>query len=319
MKRLFIVGVGRSGTSLLQSMFAAHPNIAMLPETGFFRRYCVASRVTIHNGGDLLTAVSQDDRLQRISEPCWHRVSQWADTAAYRSSYATRVYRGLIDIAAPCQKGDQGDSLSVVGDKDPRLIEFLPLIHKIFPDAFIIHIVRDPRDVLLSKTKAEWSQKRDWRLNVLASRFQYDIGEKWGPQYFGDRYQTTQYEELIKDPESALRRLTDRCGIDYDPQMLQFSRAAERLGGGRTERWKRETLGPLLVANSGKWRNGLTQRQIAVTEGGSSSWFRDGSYTRSVSIGFYFTVMSSLVSGLSLLYRGVRGLLLQVARRRMAR
>ena len=47
MKRLFIVGVGRSGTSLLQSMMAAHSKIVMMPETSFVRRYLVTSLLSI--------------------------------------------------------------------------------------------------------------------------------------------------------------------------------------------------------------------------------------------------------------------------------
>jgi len=136
-KILFIIGVGRSGTSLLQSMFAAHPNVGFLPESAFLRRYVY--RGNLHSayglGGKkaVIKILEQDEKFART---------------------------GLNNLW--------------IGDKDPRLVEFLPLVKTLFPDAHVIQVIRDPRDVLVSKKKAAWSKDKltvcSWLWGVAMER-----------------------------------------------------------------------------------------------------------------------------------------------------
>nr|MDA3948701.1 sulfotransferase [Spirochaeta sp.] len=247
MKHLFIVGVGRSGTSLLQSMFAAHPSVAMLPETGLLRRYVFGpSRGPI----DFHDLRAHDHRLQRIPQACWDTVVAGTSPGDLLALYGA-FHRSA---GASCLAADDTREIEMVGDKDPRLIEYLPAIARVFPDdTYVIHIVRDPRDVLLSKIKAGWSEKRNWRLNLGASRFQLELADRFGKATFGERWITIRYEDLIADPQAVLTRVTATIGVGYDPQMLRFSEAARSLSGGEIETWKKETLGPLLAGNRDKW------------------------------------------------------------------
>lgn len=308
MKHLFIVGVGRSGTSLLQSMLAAHPAIAMLPETGLLRRY-------VFDGSDRLardpSAAREDDqRLQRIPKSCWERAVPDGATAA------VAVYRALhTRESAMCVKGDRFDP-QIVGDKDPRLVEFLPLLSALFPeDVFVIHIVRDPRDVLLSKIKAGWSADRNWRINLVASRVQLALAERYGEQTFGARWIPVRYEDLIRDPAAVLAGITERIGITYDERMLQFSDAARRLSGGAVEDWKRETLGPLLPGNHDKWRDGLTAAQIDATEAVTDRWMRRYGYTSTPGVPLRRLLYRWAIGGVASLYVAMR----RVRNRRMRR
>ncbi len=70
-RSIFVVGVGRSGTSLLQSMLAAHSELAFPPETGFLRRYGADSTITRlarqSSHSDIVSHLEADTRLQRIS------------------------------------------------------------------------------------------------------------------------------------------------------------------------------------------------------------------------------------------------------------
>lgn len=330
MNRLFIVGVGRSGTSLLHSMVAAHPLVAMLPETGFLRRYCATRRARVVTPETVNALRETDERLQRIPEECWRAAVSHANTgiaadvsassgADISGAFSVRLYRALLETAAPCIAATTTSAVRLVGDKDPRLVEYLPLVAALFPDAYVAHIVRDARDVLVSKMNAAWSQERDWRLNAAASRIHFDAGESWGRRLFGERYYRVQYETLIRKPEETLAALARWCGLEYDAEMLGFSDAAARLGGGKTEEWKRETLGPLLTANTGKWRDALTERQIAVTEGICAPWFSRVGYdseTRRPVITVLYRFGLLLASPL---YRFGRAVQLFLARRRLER
>ena len=63
-----------------------------------------------------------------------------------------------------------------VGDKDPRCIEFLPLLARHWPAAHVVHVIRDPRAVLASKKKAAWSRHRSVVTHVFANRVQLRAG-----------------------------------------------------------------------------------------------------------------------------------------------
>lgn len=276
MKHLFIVGVGRSGTSLLQSMFAAHPSVAMLPETGILRRYVFGRG---HGAATVHDARTRDHRLQRIPQQCWD-----AAAADVSPDDFLEVYRGFHrPEVVSCLTSDENRKIEVVGDKDPRLVEYLPAMGRVFTgDTYVIHIVRDPRDVLLSKIRAGWSEKRNWRANLAASRFQLALADRYGENVFGTRWITVRYEDLIADPDAVLRRLVQAIGLPYDPEMLRFSDAARSLSGGSIEVWKKETLGPLLSGNRDKWKTGLQKNQIDAVEGSMERWIDRFGYERSV-------------------------------------
>lgn len=303
MKHLFIVGVGRSGTSLLQSMLAAHPRIAMLPETGFLRRYVFSGDLKPFDSSQLR---EDDYRLRRIRQSCWELA---APPGTKQTTLA--IYRALHQPSCgECLNTAVNSETAVVGDKDPRLVEYLPVLPYVFQnDIYVINIVRDQRDVLLSKIKAGWSEKRNWRVNLAASRIQLGLADIDGARLFADRWITVRYEDLIETPEGVLTRITSALEIEYCADMLHFSRAARDLTGEKVEEWKKETLGPLLSHNTNKWRAGLSRGQIAAVEGATKRWLRRFDYgllygmkARRVMYGLVF----SLIFFLYRLYRWMR-------------
>lgn len=385
MAELFIVGVGRSGTSLLQSMLAAHPEIAMLPETGFFRRYCAgrvgpnfwsalgSAFVSASGGGRsggpvpapggsgsaakgalsgagasdladghaerydddvtrrLIALRARDERLQRIAEGCWLEAVERlrsaeaveADnpgTGAIDQALLVELYRALLsrEVAAQ-QAGRAAAEIRFTADKDPRLVEYLPLLKRAFPESHIVHIVRDPRDVLLSKSTAEWSRHRSWPANLAAGRFQLDLADTFAGVTYGWRYHLIRYEDLIAYPERTLRRLVNSLDLDYREEMLAFSDAAARLTSESDTAWKRETAGPLLSGNSGKWQAGLSGTQVRATEAVLKRWFQRYGYERSARYGIPGAIYRVVYGAASRIYRSIRLRALKRAARELSR
>ncbi|MCY4373123.1 MAG: sulfotransferase, partial [Spirochaetaceae bacterium] len=148
----------------------------------------------------------------------------------------------------------------------PRCVELLPLLARHWPSAHVVHVIRDPRDVLASKKKAAWSRHRSSVTHVFVNRVQLSAGRRAGPLSFGPRYHEVVYEALLADPQTVLRRLTERIEVPYEEAMLHFGDAARSLVSDEELAWKRETLGPLLATNSGKWRRELTDWEAALAE-----------------------------------------------------
>jgi hypothetical protein len=275
-KIIIVVGVGRSGTSLLQSMLASHPEVAFLPETSFFRRFVVNGKLThmLRTKGwvGIEQFLGQDQSFSRVG-----LTPDVIGSCAIDRDHITdgTLYATLLD------RYGELSGKSWVGDKDPRLIEFLDLLHSVLPDAQIVHIVRDPRDVLVSKKRATWSKDRNPYIHIFANRVQLKLGRSIGKRLFKDQFHEVVYEKLIANPENELKRLGDNIGIGFHHAMLEYGTAARRLVTEHEMQWKKETLGPLLRHNSGKWREGLSACEIALTELICREHFMVGGYEKS--------------------------------------
>lgn len=267
-----ICGVGRSGTSLLQSMLNAHPALCFPPETHFFRRYVADERTRRRferlGPAALQAALEADAEFARCKlDP---RALLQPETG--RGLNTARVFVRLLRSVA--QRADK----SRIGDKDPRSLDHLDSWKREFPAARVVHVIRDPRDVLLSRTKAAWSADRPWWAHIMICKEQLRRGRIVGQRAFGEAYLEVRYERLIADPDSALRRICEHIHLPFDRRMLEFGESAKELVADRELDWKRETLGPLLSNNTEKWRAGLTPFQVRLTERVARESFRDLGY-----------------------------------------
>jgi hypothetical protein len=158
------------------------------------------------------------------------------------------------------------DSADYVGYKDARLIEDPIRVLKEWPDCQIIHVYRDPRDVLASRKKAGWSRNYPaWR-NLVAGRIQLDIARKCSQSEFRDRFFEIQYEELLNDPEKVSRDICGHLGLEFCSEMLDFNSRAKDLVFDDELQWKDNLFSPLIRNNTGKWKTQLTRTEAALVE-----------------------------------------------------
>lgn len=272
---VLICGVGRSGTSLLHSMLNAHPALAFPPETHFFRRYVAPrrARARFERGRvqDFAARLAQDEDFTRVDLAAHELLAPERDGALDLA----RVFERLLARVA-AREGKLR-----VGDKDPRNIDHLDALAAAFPGAFVLHVIRDPREVLLSRTRAAWSRGRPWWQHALLAEDQLRRGRASGAQRFGARYLEVRYEDLVSAPEATLRRVAAHIDVDYAESMLDFGASAASLIDGRERAWKKETLGPLLGDNIEKWRTNLSATQIRFVERVSVEAFERLNYQRS--------------------------------------
>lgn len=242
-------------------MLHAHPAICCLPETAFVRRFLASGLLSRVHQQDGAPGVAQflldDERFGRL------KLSDEAVRALVPTQQQDLpvLYPRIMGLFAE----DKGNP-SILGDKDPRNAEYLPWIQRHYPEAYVLHIYRDPRDVLLSKKKAAWSRGRSLFYHSFAGRVQFQLAQARGRQLFGERYHEICYEQLIAQPTQVLKGVCAHLGIDYDPAMESFGKAGSDLASSQEMAWKKETLGPLLSQNRDKWRKGLEPFEIAVTQ-----------------------------------------------------
>jgi hypothetical protein len=276
---VIVCGVGRSGTSLLQSMLAAHPGLCLPPETQFFRAYVASRRRrrALERAGTeaLVARLARDPRFARAGILPGELLQPWLQDKQRRLCLAA-VYRRLLEEYAR-REGREGPP-PVVGDKDPKNIEFLPALAAAYPHAYVLHIVRDPRAVLASRMDAEWSRDRPWWIHPLIQAVQWRRGRRLGARSFGERWLELRYEDLLTQPEAVLRRVCGHLGLEFDAAMLEFGTAARRLVAPTELSWKKDTLGPLQTRHADKWRQRLSVAQAAWAEACCHGLMREHGY-----------------------------------------
>ena len=275
---IFVVGVGRSGTSLLQSMLAANSHFCVLPETAALRRLVYSGRLAAvyrRGGRDAIDSLMRsDERLEFLSVD----LDTCIDAAIAGGHFdAIRWYQSLLDSF-------RGDTEKCLVDKDPKLVEYLPAIGRDFEGCHVIHVVRDPRDVLLSRKRAAWSRHRPWWHHVLVMRTQFAVGISDGQRSLGQRYHQVVYEQLIGKPEEMLRQLCGQLGVAFEPTMLTFEQAAASLVRPDELSWKSKTLSAIDSDNTRKWKSDLAPFETAVCELVCHPTIEFGNYESSYSV-----------------------------------
>lgn len=218
----FVTGFQRSGTTLLRMMLDSHPEVAIpLDTTGLWSRKerqlgAFGPLEDEANRRRLVESLLAEERIR-----LW-QVPLTVDDVIRASSRAG--YPGVIEgfhIAYARSKGK-----TRWGDKDPGTMVRLPSVLGWFPDARIVHIVRDGRDACLSLLRQSFGGDdlmrcaEQWREQVWWVR---QIGGILGEE----RYHELRYEDLVEDPEAVLRPLARFLDLEWSPAMLEYHRRVE--------------------------------------------------------------------------------------------
>jgi len=163
----------------------------------------------------------------------------------------------------------------------PAHLLFLPLIKKTIPEALIIHIIRDGRDVASSLQRIGWIRPFAWDRSrsivppALYWRWEVSKGRRFG-QELGDDYMEIHYEDLVQNPCESLARIGKFIEQDLDYDRVQ--RVA--LGAVHDPNSSFRGDGPGTVANTiGRWKTLFTPQQVCDVESAIGDLLVDTGYT----------------------------------------
>lgn len=223
---VFILGMPRSGTSLVEQILASHPRVA--------------------GGGELLTlpnivrglpgqlGIEADDRslIGRI------------DTGTVET--AARTYLDALRAVDP--------AAGRVTDKLPHNFEHLWLIAAAFPGAPIIHCTRHPLDTCLSCYFQDFAGRHAYSRDLThLGRHYADYRRLMG--HWGDTLDLNMmevaYEEMVQDTEALSRKIVEFCGLDWDPACLEFYENRRFVGTASYDQVRR----PIYAQSVGRYRH----------------------------------------------------------------
>ena len=224
---VFVVGMPRSGTTLIEQILASHPEVYGAGELTDFNRLVDGMRDA---GGKAFrypedTPALSADQLRELGEA-------YAEGLRARAPGARRVT-----------------------DKMPGNFLFLGLIHLALPGARIIHVMRDPRDTCLSCYSKLFTAEQD---------FTYDLGElgryyrkyaelmtHWRDVLPAGRVLHVRYEDVIADLEASARRIVEHCGLDWHPACIAFHESRRPVRTASASQVRR----PIYRTSVGRWRD----------------------------------------------------------------
>lgn len=284
---IFIVSSGRSGTTLLVSMLNASGQIYIPYESDF-----VARAYPIYKDKKAFTWID----YQQICE-IFHNTSQpkgWGMQKDYLIDYLKQHNPQTFEVVHSriCEAYHKlgGTENLLWGIKAPVLIASLDRIFAVHPDAKIIHIIRDGRDVYLSyKTVHEKSKVRFGPNGAVATALYWIDGlrriEESSHQY-QDRIYEFRYEDLLNCPEHELQQLCSFLAINYVPFMQEgfqtFEKNRQLIPANLMENLHTKVAGNIDPSNIGKYLMRMSKRDRFLFELFAISYLKKYGYTPSI-------------------------------------
>ena len=278
---IFIVGNSRSGTSVMGRVLGTHSDIyTFVHEVHFFDEIIdshglhkeISDKEGVKIYATLLSIINEGYLVKK------RNIEPYLKDAQKRISLIKKgignitpaeIYRNFINYFT------EKNNKKIPCEQTPRYLFFIKEIFEIFPEAKVINMIRDPRDILLS-------QKNKWRLRFLghshiplkeslrawANYHPVVVSKIWKraieeiERWKNDkRVLIVRFEDLLDNPEEILKKICDFLKIEYQPQMLLVPEV-----GSSLDRFNPEKLG-LDSTKKQRWKKGgLSTTEIYICE-----------------------------------------------------
>lgn len=224
---VFVVGMPRSGTTLIEQILASHPAVRGAGELG------VLPALVGQSGG-------------------------WPALAGQLTEQSeSALGQAYLDAIRPLA----GNRVRLV-DKMPSNFMYAGLINRVLPDAKIIHVRRDAVDTCLSCYSKLFTREQlfsyDQAELALFHRGYTRLMDHWRAILLPDRFIEVDYEDVVADTETQARRLVAFCGLDWNPACLDFHLTRRTIRTASLNQVRR----PIYTGSIGRWRSYASQ--IAV-------------------------------------------------------
>ena len=196
---IFVLGMPRSGTTLVERLLAAHPDVAAGGELNYMR-------------GPLRRAVEQ------------------ATGRPFPQGFAGLARPQLCTLATAFERRLQliGRGARYVTDKTPGNYHLLGLLRVLFPSGKIIHVARSPMDTCFSILQHPFDDRSPHTCDMELLGYVYGryrrLMRRW-EELFGTEFVTVEYERLVSSPAVEARRLYEFCGLEWRDAYLDLQRA----------------------------------------------------------------------------------------------
>lgn len=212
---LFIVGCGRSGTTLLKDLLNSSPEIKIPPESHFLLEFYKLY-------GDPTSDEEAIHLLERLQN--MYRFKRYDLDIEPEDVKHFRTYREFINYVYSQFAAKY--EVPRWGEKTPHYVKYMDDILELFPNARIVHMIRDGRDVALSIINREWGPNNVYKAAQFWKKT-LDQGLPLAKNIPADQYIEIRYEDLLRDPESTMQTICHFAGLTYSEKLLELNSLKE--------------------------------------------------------------------------------------------
>ena len=247
---IFIVGNSRSGTTMMGRILGKHPSVYTFGELHFFGQLCAPPFSSEVDKKEIEKLASQLYCIQREGYRTYGNPRRFLSEAqtflAGLNPYpdtSAALFEAFLRREAAENNG------SIPCDQTPRNVFYIADILELYPEARVVNMIRDPRDVLLSQKK-KWKRRflggsdmpmketlRDWmNYHPIIISHIWRTAVTAADQFTQhDRVVSVYFEELLAHPEETVESLCDFIGIAYTAEMLQVPQVGSSVGADRPQ------------------------------------------------------------------------------------
>lgn len=274
---IFVVGNSRSGTTMLGRIFNNHSLVHTFGELHFFENQVGTTEVL---GRPALSTAECVALLERLLTSAREGLFARVVVGTYREDAKKIITLSSGNDAVSLYEAfllheTRRAGKTIPCEQTPRYLFAVKEILQLFPEAHVINLVRDPRDVLLS-------QKNKWRRRFLGAKnipmreavrswanyHPFTISKLWvaavraAKRLEGHpRFTTLKFEDLLAFPEETMKGLCRRIGIGYESEMLNVALVGSSTGKDRPQDFGIDRT------RSGIWRRGgLTETELSICQ-----------------------------------------------------
>lgn len=266
-KRVFIVGCRRSGTTWTMLLLGHHPRVVALQQIDFFRRLAHFGRWFGTQDDYGTCALTPTVRADLASQPTDDGLARVRITDALTPARYLELVRPLAEGVYAELAAVHPDPLAVV-EQTPEYVQVWEEVLRVFPDAWFLHVVRDPRSVFCSHRSAA----RSWADPTRFSHDPLSVAEEWVDDVTRarqiaaatPRYHEVHYEALRREPAKGLAAILRWLELPHDEALCAAAVAACSL-----ERLRKADHAPKGFFRKGEvsgWKAEMRPREVRLLE-----------------------------------------------------
>jgi hypothetical protein len=268
----FIVGSGRSGSTLLRMILSEHSKTAIPPETWYL--------LPLVDSLPISSVLCQDQVDLAIEIMTKHY--RWPDLHIDSNEFTQEVMRlkdptlrKIIDIVYNKKMAEEGKS--IWGDKTPPYVKIIPELNELYPCARFLYLVRDGRDVTQSFQSKRWHSHRlhdntkEWKLAAMYFK-------KYKDYAFKDRIMVVRYEDMVQDINKTAIQICNFLGIEFEPRMLAWEESVTMKVPEREAYAHTKLLRKPKDTDIYRWKRELSAREILIIESFIGKELRESGY-----------------------------------------
>jgi hypothetical protein len=260
--RIFVVGCPRSGTTLLQSLIAAHPQVISFPESKFFLRlvYPESYRTKLGLTKIGLAAASARTNLKGFLQDIGQEemIEFLSPNAIFMNQYAKAFVKIMDTITIKQNK-------SYWLEKTPEHLHRIEYIEKFVSEPKFIHVIRNGIDVVSSLYEVTHQHPESWMGSA------WDI-DKCITRWLGDvsiskiylhrpNHLIVKYDDLIENTELIIKKVYEFLDLSFDRIILENRKNITQNLIRNREKWKQSTTEKILKTNGIKFQKLFTEEQ----------------------------------------------------------